>query len=150
LRVRVNLGFENAFFVPCLQNFLFRVFKKMIASVLILSALPLLLAVSATSEWPIFERDGKTAVMQSLAHWIDSHKQPPGSHYASPSNWADEIVYHIVVDRFNNGNSSNDGLNDAFFQTNDVNNGYYGNVGNFRQGGDLQGIIDRMDYIVSF
>lgn len=49
-------------------------------------------------------------------------------------SWQDESIYLIMVDRFNNGDPSND--------TNvDVNNL------NQYQGGDLQGIIDKLDYI---
>lgn len=50
------------------------------------------------------------------------------------SNWQDETVYSIIIDRFNNGDRGNDVDVDtqdplAF------------------NGGDLQGIIDRLDYI---
>jgi len=48
--------------------------------------------------------------------------------------WQDESVYLIMIDRFNNGDSSND-------ENVEINNsiGYHG--------GDFQGVIDKLDYI---
>nr|WP_231401759.1 alpha-amylase family glycosyl hydrolase [Bacillus sp. 123MFChir2] len=48
--------------------------------------------------------------------------------------WEDEIVYSIMIDRFNNGDSRNDKGIDA-------------NRLEAYQGGDIQGIIKRLDYI---
>ena len=48
--------------------------------------------------------------------------------------WQDEIIYFIMVDRFNNGNPKNDLEVDV-------------NDPKAYQGGDLQGIIDKLDYI---
>ncbi|WP_312475539.1 alpha-amylase family glycosyl hydrolase [Neobacillus sp.] len=48
--------------------------------------------------------------------------------------WQDESVYSIMIDRFNNGNTKNDA---------DVN----AKDPNVFNGGDLQGIIDKLDYI---
>ncbi|MDC2863883.1 alpha-amylase family glycosyl hydrolase [Bacillus sp. BP-3] len=48
--------------------------------------------------------------------------------------WEDEIVYSIMIDRFNNGDSRNDKGIDT------------GNLEAY-QGGDIQGIIKRLDYI---
>ncbi len=48
--------------------------------------------------------------------------------------WQDEIVYYLMIDRFNNSDQTNDigvDINDP--------NGYHG--------GDFQGIIDQLDYI---
>ncbi|WP_459500717.1 alpha-amylase family glycosyl hydrolase [Bacillus sp. C1] len=48
--------------------------------------------------------------------------------------WQDEVIYSIMVDRFNNGDAGNDKQL---------------NVGNLEgyQGGDIQGVIKRLDYI---
>ncbi|KFM99233.1 alpha amylase, catalytic domain protein [Bacillus clarus] len=48
--------------------------------------------------------------------------------------WQDEVIYSIMIDRFNNGDPKNDKQLD---------------VGNLEayQGGDIQGIIKRLDYI---
>ncbi|MFI8705898.1 alpha-amylase family glycosyl hydrolase [Bacillus sp. NPDC077411] len=48
--------------------------------------------------------------------------------------WQDEIVYSIMIDRFNNGDSRND----KEIDTNHL---------DAYQGGDIQGIIKRLDYI---
>ncbi|MEH7461104.1 alpha-amylase family glycosyl hydrolase [Bacillus thuringiensis] len=49
-------------------------------------------------------------------------------------SWEDEIVYSIMIDRFNNGDSRNDKEIDT-------------NRLEAYQGGDIQGIIKRLDYI---
>ncbi|WP_081584699.1 alpha-amylase family glycosyl hydrolase [Bacillus bingmayongensis] len=48
--------------------------------------------------------------------------------------WQDEVIYSIMVDRFNNGDAKNDKQLDV------------GNLEGY-QGGDIQGIIKRVDYI---
>ncbi|MBC6971536.1 alpha-amylase [Bacillus sp. Xin] len=48
--------------------------------------------------------------------------------------WKDEVIYSIMVDRFNNGDAKNDRQLDV------------GNLEGY-QGGDIQGIIKRIDYI---
>ena len=48
--------------------------------------------------------------------------------------WQDETVYFLMIDRFNNGDQSND----TEVEVNDP-NGYHG--------GDFQGVIDQLDYI---
>jgi glycosidase len=55
---------------------------------------------------------------------------------ASPQSWVDQVVYQIQVDRFANGNTGNDGPAVAT-----------ANIPNARHGGDLQGIINRLDYL---
>ncbi|RST59627.1 alpha-amylase family glycosyl hydrolase [Siminovitchia terrae] len=49
--------------------------------------------------------------------------------------WEDEIVYSLMVDRFNNGDNSNDEGVD------------YSDPVNKFQGGDFQGIIQKLDYL---
>lgn len=49
-------------------------------------------------------------------------------------DWQNQNVYYLIVDRFNNGDASND------IDTNTKNDLSF-------QGGDFQGIIDRLDYI---
>ncbi|MGN7192734.1 alpha-amylase family glycosyl hydrolase [Bacillus mycoides] len=48
--------------------------------------------------------------------------------------WRDEVIYSIMIDRFNNGESKNDKQLDG------------GNLEGY-QGGDIRGIIKRLDYI---
>lgn len=49
-------------------------------------------------------------------------------------DWQDQMIYYLIVDRFNNGDSSNDKNVNALNPL-----GY--------QGGDFQGIIDKLDYL---
>ena len=49
-------------------------------------------------------------------------------------DWRDEVIYQLLVDRFGNGNKSNDV------------NVREGELGRF-QGGDWQGVIDHLDYL---
>jgi glycosidase len=58
-------------------------------------------------------------------------------HVPSPE-WRDQVIYFIMIDRFNDGDPSN----------NDQGAGEYDPDDNRKfQGGDLQGIIDQLDYI---
>eukprot|EP00929_Paragymnodinium_shiwhaense_P041708 TRINITY_DN21653_c0_g1_i1.p1 TRINITY_DN21653_c0_g1~~TRINITY_DN21653_c0_g1_i1.p1 ORF type:complete len:852 (-),score=206.10 TRINITY_DN21653_c0_g1_i1:294-2849(-) len=78
-----------------------------------------------------------------------SQKGPGDPRYASPTNaWADSIVYNIVVDRFNNGDTSNDGNNVKKQQREQTKEGRF-NVAT-RHGGDLKGIQDRLPYLADF
>jgi glycosidase len=67
-------------------------------------------------------------------------------------NWKDDnAVYQIFVDRFNNGDGSNDKVNLPSFngvhQLDEMNSGNLKNVHLYRHGGDLQGIINRLEYL---
>ena len=79
------------------------------------------------------------------------------SRLASPAQWSDEVVYQIVVDRFNDGNPANNLLNIEEGQR-DHQLGHpkqdgspgpadHAGVESFRHGGDIRGIIDRLDYL---
>lgn len=59
---------------------------------------------------------------------------PAGATEKKVQDWQDDTIYSIVVDRFSNGDTSND---------HDVN----ANDPLAYNGGDLQGIMDRLDYI---
>lgn len=58
-----------------------------------------------------------------------------------PFNYRNANIYFVMVDRFNNGDPSND---HSYGRLNDGNQ----EVGTFH-GGDLQGVIDKLDYIQS-
>jgi len=58
-------------------------------------------------------------------------------HVASPT-WEEQVVYFVMVDRFNDGDPSNDDQHQNEFDQSD---------GDKYSGGDLQGIIDKLDYI---
>eukprot|EP01126_Amoeba_proteus_P041187 TRINITY_DN4420_c0_g1_i2.p1 TRINITY_DN4420_c0_g1~~TRINITY_DN4420_c0_g1_i2.p1 ORF type:complete len:540 (-),score=84.48 TRINITY_DN4420_c0_g1_i2:799-2418(-) len=97
---------------------------------------------------PSFSRDGMKAVL----NWTNSNlkaaefsfTQP---RYPSPSYWSEEIVYSIVVDRFRNGDPANDHVNLPQIQKQNGNTSDLYGIESYRHGGDLQGIIDRLDYL---
>ncbi len=58
-------------------------------------------------------------------------------HVPSP-DWREQIIYFLMIDRFNDGDSSN----------NDQGSGEYNpKNGAYFSGGDLKGVIDKLDYI---
>eukprot|EP00425_Heterocapsa_triquetra_P036529 CAMPEP_0195068500 /NCGR_PEP_ID=MMETSP0448-20130528/13191_1 /TAXON_ID=66468 /ORGANISM="Heterocapsa triquestra, Strain CCMP 448" /LENGTH=754 /DNA_ID=CAMNT_0040100031 /DNA_START=81 /DNA_END=2344 /DNA_ORIENTATION=+ len=65
----------------------------------------------------------------------------------SPDSWMGVVVYEIQVDRFNNGNLSNDGLNVPQDQVDAMAVGDLSQLPNWRHGGDIQGIRDRLGYL---
>ena len=68
------------------------------------------------------------------------------SWFPSPTTWAAEVVYQIQVDRFNNGDVSNDNFNLPPEQASQDPGDPEG-LPNYRHGGDLQGIRDRLGYL---
>ncbi|MGZ3691615.1 MAG: alpha-amylase family glycosyl hydrolase [Pseudobdellovibrio sp.] len=61
----------------------------------------------------------------------------------SPDFWGQNVVYQIQVDRFNDGDTANNNLNLPADQRNNNLKG----ILDFRHGGDLKGIIQRLDYL---
>ena len=70
-----------------------------------------------------------------------SSSEPPPSqlklHVASPA-WEEQVVYFVMTDRFANGDPSNDNQGRGEFDQTD---------GDKYSGGDLKGLIDKLDYI---
>lgn len=79
--------------------------------------------------------ENKTAI-DPLDYWGEwkGHLYTP-----SPSNWRMPF-YTIFLDRFVNGDPSNDNINGTFFE-------HDTNSNQMRHGGDLQGLIDTLDYL---
>ncbi|KAJ3097680.1 hypothetical protein HDU96_000298 [Phlyctochytrium bullatum] len=118
----------------------------------LLAASLLATLAAAQTRWPVYERDGKQAVLDAIKRYVAdgeaAFRSANLSRLPSPENWADEVVYHIVPDRFNDGNPANNNLNlPRNGQANDQPVGNYYNVNEWRHGGDLKGIQDRIDYI---
>eukprot|EP00005_Dracoamoeba_jomungandri_P000840 CAMPEP_0174250694 /NCGR_PEP_ID=MMETSP0439-20130205/785_1 /TAXON_ID=0 /ORGANISM="Stereomyxa ramosa, Strain Chinc5" /LENGTH=690 /DNA_ID=CAMNT_0015330829 /DNA_START=22 /DNA_END=2094 /DNA_ORIENTATION=+ len=65
----------------------------------------------------------------------------------SPENWEEYIVYEIQVDRFQNGNLTNDAFNLPENQAKYQNTPNPYGLQDYRHGGDIQGITDRLDYL---
>lgn len=67
---------------------------------------------------------------------------PQGGVFPSPSDWRDQFIYHLLVDRFNNGKPDIPPYNP---DTSAV--GRDDSEGEKWQGGTLKGITDKLDYI---
>lgn len=62
--------------------------------------------------------------------------------FPSPQNWRFPF-YTLFLDRFVNGDPSNDNANETLFEQDITST-------QFRHGGDVQGLIDSLDYIQGF
>lgn len=71
-----------------------------------------------------------------------------GGYHPSPMSWSDLVTYSVVVDRFNNGNLSNDHANMPAVQVEADRKNSSDNIWLWRHGGDLKGIEDRLDYLL--
>mmetsp|Transcript_51937 Transcript_51937/g.123644 ORF Transcript_51937/g.123644 Transcript_51937/m.123644 type:complete len:844 (+) Transcript_51937:47-2578(+) len=104
------------------------------------------------SRIPDASKDGIDAVKNWTQQFIaqgerkfteSSRKRAP-----SPKDWADVIVYHVLVDRFNNGDLNNDHLNLEDWEFAAKNRNDLDFIADWRHGGDIQGVRDRLDYMV--
>ena len=66
----------------------------------------------------------------------ESPREPPVSTHVA--DWRDQVLYQIVVDRFDNGDPENDAADGLAPVPGDLSR---------VQGGDWQGVIDRLDYL---
>eukprot|EP00930_Biecheleria_cincta_P048555 TRINITY_DN3383_c0_g1_i4.p1 TRINITY_DN3383_c0_g1~~TRINITY_DN3383_c0_g1_i4.p1 ORF type:complete len:3154 (-),score=464.15 TRINITY_DN3383_c0_g1_i4:294-9755(-) len=66
---------------------------------------------------------------------------------ASPGSWHEEVAYSIFVDRFANGDLTNDEVNIPDYQKDDLEKGQPNHVYKWRHGGDLQGVKGRLSYL---
>mmetsp|Transcript_103399 Transcript_103399/g.299071 ORF Transcript_103399/g.299071 Transcript_103399/m.299071 type:complete len:1957 (-) Transcript_103399:212-6082(-) len=65
----------------------------------------------------------------------------------SPASWNDETVYYVMVDRFANGDLRNDHTNIPDFQKDQLKSDAPFSVGDWRHGGDLEGLRQRLGYL---
>jgi glycosidase len=66
--------------------------------------------------------------------------EPLGPVFPSPSDWRDQFLYHLLVDRFNDGGRSEPYRPDLPRNRDDA-------AGEVWQGGTLKGITEKLDYI---
>jgi len=97
------------------------------------------LAVAPATAFDATAAAGAVAVASGTPSTAGLLAAPAGSPPAAETSdrtWQDETIYFIMIDRFHNGDPSNDGA---------------ANPRNPRawHGGDIQGIIDKLDYIQS-
>ncbi|MDF0593558.1 alpha-amylase family glycosyl hydrolase [Methanotrichaceae archaeon M04Ac] len=67
--------------------------------------------------------------------------QPRGEVYPSPSDWRDQFIYHLMVDRFNDGDEKRPAYEESLPRDRDD------SEGDRWQGGTLKGVSKKMDYI---
>jgi glycosidase len=92
--------------------------------------------------------------MDGLKSWAGQRVKDAQDHFdqakltrlQSPSYWGDEVVYQIQVDRFADGEKSNNSLNNESTQNKFEKSTEVG-IEDYRHGGDLQGIMNRLDYL---
>jgi alpha-1,3-glucan synthase len=77
-----------------------------------------------------------TTALNPLDYWGE---WPNHTYHASPSNWRFPF-YTLFLDRFVNGDPSNDDANATAFEHDPLSN-------QFRHGGDIAGLVDTLDYI---
>eukprot|EP00931_Biecheleriopsis_adriatica_P028266 TRINITY_DN1687_c0_g2_i5.p1 TRINITY_DN1687_c0_g2~~TRINITY_DN1687_c0_g2_i5.p1 ORF type:complete len:3114 (-),score=646.00 TRINITY_DN1687_c0_g2_i5:69-8834(-) len=65
----------------------------------------------------------------------------------SPASWHEEVTYSIFVDRFANGDLTNDQSNIPDFQRSELKEKQPWSVHRWRHGGDLQGVKGRLTYL---
>jgi glycosidase len=72
-----------------------------------------------------------------------AQKEFGGRYESSPNFWGEQIVYLIQADRFNDGDPSNNEINiEPAQEKGDLNS-----IFDFHHGGDIEGIIQRLDYL---
>ncbi len=79
----------------------------------------------------------QTTEQTSNSATLKQKKQALNLHVESPQ-WQDQIIYFLMIDRFNDGDSSNNDQGSGEFNPND---------GAYYSGGDLRGITEKLDYI---
>lgn len=87
----------------------------------------------AEEQWNLNTAQGASNVLEYESEW-QSHE-----YFPSPKNWRMPF-YSFFPDRFVNGDPTNDNANNTAWEHDHLSN-------QFRYGGDLQGIVDSLDYI---
>jgi MYXO-CTERM domain-containing protein len=103
---------------------------------------------SARAEIPAADGPGGIAAVKEWARKRVTQAQGEftGGRLASPGSWADAVVYQIQVDRFNDGDPSNNRGNITAFQR-DHEGADNRRIDDYVHGGDLAGITQRLDYL---
>lgn len=63
---------------------------------------------------------------------------PGHAYHSSPKYWEDQILYHILIDRFRDGDPRNNELGFPGYNPRSI---------NMRHGGDFKGITEKLDYL---
>ena len=81
------------------------------------------------------------------ANFIGSRMPSPESG-ESQFRWDDEVAYFVLIDRFNNGEPSNDRENLRADQLRYQDTGFLDGIRRYHHGGDLRGVTERLEYLV--
>lgn len=106
--------------------------------------------LSGKADDPAADAPGGIAGVKSWARARVQQAQQGFAHsrLPSPYSWADEVVYQIQVDRFADGDPSNNHANISAHQAYHESRDKRG-LADYHHGGDLQGIVDRLDYLAT-
>lgn len=108
-------------------------------------------SAAALTSMPSAEQDGIDAVKAwtraRIASAEGDFRATGKQRLGSPAFWGAEIVYEVQVDRFNDGDTSNDQLNLPPEQVANQNSHDLWGLPDYRHGGDLVGITQRLDYL---
>ena len=88
----------------------------------------------AFSQYNLNENKTATNPLDYWGEWT-GHQYTP-----SPTNWRSLPFYSFFIDRFVNGAPENDNINSTLYE-HDLNSNQ------MRHGGDLQGVVDTLDYL---
>lgn len=102
--------------------------------------LQLLAPIAEASWYDEVEEPWNLNIAQGASNVLEYESEWPGHEYfPSPKNWRMPF-YSFFPDRFVNGDPTNDNANNTAWEHDHLSN-------QFRYGGDLQGIVDSLDYI---
>lgn len=90
-------------------------------------------------KYTLSEVDYNLNVNKTATNPLDYSVEERANYTASPDNWRFPF-YTVFLDRFVNGDPTNDNANETLFET-DMRSTQ------IRNGGDLQGLVDSLDYI---
>jgi len=90
--------------------------------------------------------------VEAVKQWSSSRLQEAesgfsGSRMDSPTSWNSQVIYQIQVDRYQNGNLSNDALNIPPIQQEHQGTSDPEGIQAWRHGGDIAGIKARLGYL---
>lgn len=84
-----------------------------------------------------YNLNANTTATNPTDYWVE--KRTGHIYHESPTNWRFPF-YTVFLDRFVNGDPTNDNANETLFETDMMST-------QIRNGGDLQGVVDSLDYI---
>lgn len=106
--------------------------------VLLLTALQLCGAYRYDAAYTEYNLNQNQYAVSPLEYWGQWHESP-ANYTPSPDSWRVPF-YTLFLDRFVNGDPHNDNINGSAFEHDLDSN-------QIRHGGDLQGLIDTLDYL---